>query len=117
MITGHGAVQNANGEVELDAIIMDGQTLGSGAVSCVQNIANPVSLARAVMEKVPPFEIYTYSILYIYSRCLALGLYEEAKRQLQPVVAEGMGEKDSNIASAAGHWGLIISSAWRAIIY
>ncbi|KAJ3610725.1 hypothetical protein NHX12_022816, partial [Muraenolepis orangiensis] len=48
---GHGAVLNADGEVELDAIIMDGRSLGSGAVSCVQNIANPVSLARAVMEK------------------------------------------------------------------
>lgn len=40
------------GEVELDAIIMDGRTLASGAVSSVKNIANPVSLARAVMEKV-----------------------------------------------------------------
>ncbi|XP_018546041.2 isoaspartyl peptidase/L-asparaginase [Lates calcarifer] len=30
---------------------MDGRTLASGAVSCVKNIANPVSLARAVMEK------------------------------------------------------------------
>ncbi|KAK0133661.1 Isoaspartyl peptidase/L-asparaginase [Merluccius polli] len=48
---GHGAVLNADGEVELDAIIMDGSSLGSGAVSSVQNIANPVSLARAVMEK------------------------------------------------------------------
>uniref|UniRef100_A0A4W6FV87 Isoaspartyl peptidase/L-asparaginase n=1 Tax=Lates calcarifer TaxID=8187 RepID=A0A4W6FV87_LATCA len=42
---------NTDGEVELDAIIMDGRTLASGAVSCVKNIANPVSLARAVMEK------------------------------------------------------------------
>lgn len=43
---------NADGDVELDAIIMDGQTLSSGAVSSVKNIPNPVSLARAVMEKV-----------------------------------------------------------------
>ncbi|XP_030628114.1 isoaspartyl peptidase/L-asparaginase [Chanos chanos] len=48
---GHGAVLNTNGEVELDAIIMDGGTLAAGAVSSVRNIANPVTLARAVMEK------------------------------------------------------------------
>ncbi|XP_005807681.1 isoaspartyl peptidase/L-asparaginase-like [Xiphophorus maculatus] len=48
---GHGATLNVDGEVELDAIIVDGRTLASGAVSCVTNIANPVSLARAVMEK------------------------------------------------------------------
>lgn len=43
---------NAAGDVELDAIIMDGRTLSSGAVSSVKNISSPVSLARAVMEKV-----------------------------------------------------------------
>ncbi|XP_061765910.1 isoaspartyl peptidase/L-asparaginase [Nerophis ophidion] len=48
---GHGAALNTNGEVELDAIIMDGKTLACGAVSSVKNIANPVTLARAVMEK------------------------------------------------------------------
>ncbi|XP_062852396.1 isoaspartyl peptidase/L-asparaginase [Trichomycterus rosablanca] len=48
---GHGAVLNEDGEVELDAFIMEGRTLGAGAVSSVRNIANPVSLARAVMEK------------------------------------------------------------------
>uniref|UniRef100_A0A1A8N835 Uncharacterized protein n=1 Tax=Nothobranchius rachovii TaxID=451742 RepID=A0A1A8N835_9TELE len=48
---GHGATLNIDGEVELDAIIMDGRTLACGAVSSVKNIANPVSLARAVMEK------------------------------------------------------------------
>uniref|UniRef100_H3BWC3 Isoaspartyl peptidase/L-asparaginase n=1 Tax=Tetraodon nigroviridis TaxID=99883 RepID=H3BWC3_TETNG len=50
---GHGAVLNADGDVELDAIIMDGRTLSSGAVSSVRNIPSPVSLARAVMEKTP----------------------------------------------------------------
>lgn len=49
---GHGAVLNIDGEVELDSIIMDGETLSTGAVASVRNIANPVSLARAVMEKV-----------------------------------------------------------------
>ncbi|XP_041866511.1 isoaspartyl peptidase/L-asparaginase [Melanotaenia boesemani] len=48
---GHGATLNIDGEVELDAFIMDGRTLASGAVSSVKNITNPVSLARAVMEK------------------------------------------------------------------
>uniref|UniRef100_A0A665X751 Isoaspartyl peptidase/L-asparaginase n=1 Tax=Echeneis naucrates TaxID=173247 RepID=A0A665X751_ECHNA len=48
---GHGAALNTDGEVALDAMIMDGSTLEGGAVSCVENIANPVSLARAVMEK------------------------------------------------------------------
>ncbi|XP_040205830.1 isoaspartyl peptidase/L-asparaginase-like isoform X1 [Rana temporaria] len=48
---GHGAVLNAEGDVELDAIIMDGRNLAVGAVSCIKNIANPVMFARTVMEK------------------------------------------------------------------
>lgn len=48
---GNGATLNVDGEVELDAIIMDGRTLANGAVSSVKNITHPVSLARAVMEK------------------------------------------------------------------
>ncbi|XP_059215434.1 isoaspartyl peptidase/L-asparaginase [Centropristis striata] len=51
--SGHGSMLNADGEMEMDAIIMDGSTLSSGAVTSVKNIANPVSLARAVMEKTP----------------------------------------------------------------
>ncbi|NWW20371.1 ASGL1 asparaginase, partial [Falcunculus frontatus] len=39
------------GEVEMDAIIMDGKNLDSGAVSAVKCIANPIKLARLVMEK------------------------------------------------------------------
>nr|XP_006007874.1 PREDICTED: isoaspartyl peptidase/L-asparaginase-like [Latimeria chalumnae] len=49
---GHGAVLNADGDVELDAIIMNGETLTAGAVSCVRNISNSVTLARSIMEKV-----------------------------------------------------------------
>lgn len=44
---------NVKGEVEMDALVMDGKTLASGAVSAVRNIANPTQLARLVMDKVP----------------------------------------------------------------
>lgn len=44
----------------MDAIVMDGKTLASGAVSAVRNIANPVQLARLVMDKVMHHEIILY---------------------------------------------------------
>ncbi|XP_060040621.1 isoaspartyl peptidase/L-asparaginase-like [Erinaceus europaeus] len=50
---GCGSVLNANGEVEMDASIMSGKDLSSGAVSAVRCIANPIKLARLVMEKTP----------------------------------------------------------------
>ncbi len=50
---GKGAVfTNAEGN-EMDAAIMDGQTLEAGAVAGVQHIRNPINLARLVMEKLP----------------------------------------------------------------
>jgi L-asparaginase / beta-aspartyl-peptidase len=48
---GRGSVFTLDGRNELDASIMDGQTLGAGAVCGVTRIRNPVELARAVMEK------------------------------------------------------------------
>ncbi len=48
---GKGAVLTEEGIAELDASIMDGKTGKAGAVSGVTNIKNPVSAARAVMEK------------------------------------------------------------------
>ena len=50
---GLGAVLNADGEVELDASIMNGETLAAGAVAVVKTVKNPVSLARLVMEQTP----------------------------------------------------------------
>lgn len=48
---GTGATLSSAGEVELDASIMDGAALRCGAVAAVRDVRNPVSLARAVMER------------------------------------------------------------------
>ncbi|HYJ42303.1 MAG TPA: isoaspartyl peptidase/L-asparaginase [Steroidobacteraceae bacterium] len=50
---GRGAVFTAEGRNELDASIMDGATRKAGAVAGVTRTRNPISLARAVMEKSP----------------------------------------------------------------
>jgi beta-aspartyl-peptidase (threonine type) len=50
---GRGAVFTADGRIELDAAIMDGRTLAAGAVAGVTRTKNPISLARAVMERSP----------------------------------------------------------------
>jgi beta-aspartyl-peptidase (threonine type) len=50
---GKGAVFTNDGRNELDAAIMDGATLKAGSVAGVSTIRNPISAARAVMEKSP----------------------------------------------------------------
>ena len=48
---GCGSVLNEDGKVEMDAAIMDGRDLSAGAVAAVDNIANPIQLARLVMTE------------------------------------------------------------------
>ncbi len=47
---GHGAVFTSAGTHELDASIMDGATLRSGAIANVHHVRNPIFAARKVME-------------------------------------------------------------------
>lgn len=48
---GRGAVFTAEGEVELDASVMDGATLQAGAVTGIRHVRNPILAARMVMER------------------------------------------------------------------
>jgi isoaspartyl peptidase/L-asparaginase-like protein (Ntn-hydrolase superfamily) len=50
---GYGGLPNALGTVQLDACVMDGQTLACGAVAALENVRHPAALARRVMEKTP----------------------------------------------------------------
>jgi beta-aspartyl-peptidase (threonine type) len=50
---GKGAVFTHEGKNELDSSIMDGKTMAAGAVAGLHHVKNPITLARAVMEKSP----------------------------------------------------------------
>jgi beta-aspartyl-peptidase (threonine type) len=50
---GKGAVYTSAETHELDASIMDGKDLSTGAVTLIKHVKNPISLARLVMEKTP----------------------------------------------------------------
>lgn len=50
---GRGSVFNADGQHEMDASLMNGSDLRAGAVAGVQNVKNPILLARRVMDNSP----------------------------------------------------------------
>jgi beta-aspartyl-peptidase (threonine type) len=50
---GFSGLPNLLGEVELDASIMDGRTLATGAVAALRNYHNAIDVARIVMERLP----------------------------------------------------------------
>ncbi len=50
---GVGGWPNLLGQIELDASIMDGHTLCTGAVGALRGYLHPISVARQVMERLP----------------------------------------------------------------
>ncbi len=50
---GFAGLGNAIGTVQLDACVMDGQTLSCGGVAALENVRHAAAVARRVMEKTP----------------------------------------------------------------
>jgi beta-aspartyl-peptidase (threonine type) len=48
---GYGSALNLEKHVEMEASVMDGETLAAGAVGLLSDVKNPIRLARLVMEK------------------------------------------------------------------
>jgi len=50
---GKGSFLTRDGRVQLDAMLMDGNTLRAGGVGCVEHIRNPIRAARKVLDESP----------------------------------------------------------------
>lgn len=70
---GYGGRPDRDGRVTLDACIMD-EKANIGSVACLENIKNPVSVARAVMEKTP-------HVMLVGDGALQFALYQGFKKE------------------------------------
>ncbi len=88
---GRGACENLDGEIEVDAILMDGQRLESGAVMAVRDIVHPISLARYVMDRTSVMQVVGTGANRLYREMIASGFRKEGapNRTGRIVHAEG----------------------------
>lgn len=50
---GRGSFLTRDGRVQLDALLMNGESLRTGGVACVEHLPNPIRAARLVLEQSP----------------------------------------------------------------
>lgn len=109
---GRGACLNRDGEIELDASIMNGRDLAAGAVGAVKRIANPVTLARTVMEAGGPILLVgegaqRFAATVGIKECAAEALITERQRArwstLREEHIEGIGTVGAIAIDQAGH--------------
>lgn len=109
---GRGACLNRDGEIELDASIMNGRDLAAGAVGAVKRIANPVTLARTVMEAGGPILLVgegaqRFAAAVGIKECAAEALITERQRArwstLREEHIEGVGTVGAIALDQAGH--------------
>jgi isoaspartyl peptidase/L-asparaginase-like protein (Ntn-hydrolase superfamily) len=50
---GRGSVLNADGDIEMDAAIMDGANLNVGAVAALRSVRHPITVARLLLRETP----------------------------------------------------------------
>lgn len=110
---GRGACLNRDGETELDASIMDGRDLAAGAIGAVKRIANPVTLARTVMEAGGPILLVgegaqQFAAAVGIKECVAEALITKRQRDRWSALreeqqVEGVGTVGAIALDQAGH--------------
>jgi len=88
---GRGATPNAEGDIELDAMIMDGHRLQSGAVMAVKGVWHPISLARYVLDRTTNSQFVGDGANKLYRRMVRDGYRAEQSAGLSepPSISRG----------------------------
>lgn len=115
---GRGSYLNTQGEIEMDALIMDGRTLNLGAVAAVKCVKNPITLARRIMADSPHnFLVGSGAEAFVdsigFPRCSMADLIveesEEALAADQAAIGDTVGavalDSDGNLAAATSTGG------------
>lgn len=129
---GFGGLPNEDGEVELDASFMDGDTLEFGAVGSLKNTKNPISVARSLVKgDVNNFLVGDGALKYVeenhYETKEMLSdrakiYYENRRKELQQELKPYIGhdtvgmvclDKTGHMATATSTSGLFMKHAGR----
>ncbi|MDU0369433.1 isoaspartyl peptidase/L-asparaginase family protein [Hymenobacter endophyticus] len=99
---GRGSGLTRQGEVEMDAAIMDGRTLQAGAVSGVKYVQNPISLAWQVIDNSPHVCLSGEGALELALEC-GLPLQPPSYFQTEKTRQEWLELLQQNPAAPASH--------------
>jgi beta-aspartyl-peptidase (threonine type) len=88
---GRGARPNSEGEIELDAMVMDGNRLQSGAVMAIKGVVHPISLARYILERTNNSQFAADGAKRIYDKMVREGYRQpiEPGSTLPPLLSQG----------------------------
>lgn len=102
---GRGACKNKDGDIEVDALIMDGNRLESGAVMAVRDIVHPISLARYVLERTSNYQIAGNGANKLYQKMIDEDYRKEVdnSRTSLPKIAEGCDTVGAIAVDSRGH--------------
>lgn len=103
---GTGGLPNARGEVELDASIMVGSSRAFGAVAAVKHYPHPISVARAVLERLPQHALLVGEGAELFAAACGFEtaelLTEESRQEWRAALAAGSEESVEGENTAAG---------------
>jgi len=114
---GRGSVLTRAGVVEMDALVVDGRGRRTGAVTMVTATRNPVSLARAVMERTPhvllggPGADAFAASVGLPQEPAAYFVTEARRRQLEKALAGGAAPALATVADAGAGAGAATGGA------